>query len=252
MRFEVCKSTRRGLECFERLGKLHYENEKAIQTPSCTLYMPSGCVPFVTNDLIFRHVNHLPQIAEVPFSTIAENRESLIAQKKPFKEFMHLKGFLTYMSMHDTSKQRQAGYGEGLKLAIWSKKGKILVSSDMYAEFVNTVKFDLVECMYDHQIALNDSKKQIKKAYERIVKLIDIFYEPEAKLIKNTDVAMPLIGKDNLEIAKQLTEHIAESKYVYKTIVYHGMELNKTSFEVDDLAKFEPTIKAINVNLMRF
>jgi hypothetical protein len=248
MRFEVCKSTKRGIECFERLGKLHYENDKVVHTPACTLYMPSGCVPFVTNDLLFRHVNHLPKVAEVPFSTLVENRESLISQRKPFKTSMQLKDFFTYMSMHDTNKQRQSGYSEGLRLAIWSKKGKILVNSDMYAEFVNNVKFDLVECMYDHQIGLNDSKKQTKKAYERMKKLIDVFYDPENKPIKSTDLVMPLIGKDNLEIAKYLAEHITESKYAYKTAVYHGMDLSKTTFEVEDFSKFEPTIKAINVS----
>jgi hypothetical protein len=209
--------------------------------------MPSGCVPFLTNDLLHRHISHVPNFAEVPFSTLVETRESLIAMNKPFKESMQLRDSFTYMSMQDTSKQRQGGYSEGLKLAVWSKKGKTLVSTTMYADFVNNVKFDLVECMYDHQIGLNDSKKQAKKAYERIKQLIDVFYKPEHTPIESTDVALPLIGKDNLELAKALTDHVSSSNYAFKSAVYHGMEVNKTTLEVDNLAKFEATIKATNV-----
>jgi hypothetical protein len=70
MRFEVYKNTKRGIDCFERLGKIYYENnEKTILTPTCTLFMPSGCVPFVTNDLL-KHVNHVPLTAEIPFSSM--------------------------------------------------------------------------------------------------------------------------------------------------------------------------------------
>ena len=69
MRFEVCKSTKRGLGCFERLGKLVYENEKFLTTPSCTLYMPAGCIPYVTNDLL-KHINYVPNIAEIPFASM--------------------------------------------------------------------------------------------------------------------------------------------------------------------------------------
>jgi len=44
MRFEIQKSTKRGIECFERLGALYHEkgtSNKTI-TPSCTLYTSYG------------------------------------------------------------------------------------------------------------------------------------------------------------------------------------------------------------------
>ena len=245
MRFEVCKSTKRGIDYFEKLGKLYYENDRVALTPCCTFYMPSGCVPFVTSDLL-KHVNHLPNIAEIPFSSLVENKESLITAKKPFKETCHLQDYFTYLSVHDCAKQPPPGFNEGRKIAIWSKKGKTLVSAESYSEFVNSVKFDLVECLYDNQIGFNDSKKQLKKSFDRIKQFIDDFYDKENRLVKNTDIVMPLIGKDNLEVAQQLTEHITESNYEYKSVVYYGLELDKTSLQVKDFSLYDSIIKTIN------
>lgn len=44
MRFEIQKHTKRGIDCFERLGKLYAESEtkQAVKTPSCTLFLSSG------------------------------------------------------------------------------------------------------------------------------------------------------------------------------------------------------------------
>ena len=59
-------------------------------------------------------------------------------------------------------------------------------------------------------------------------------------------MVMPLIGKDNLELAKELTAHVSSSKYEYKSLVYHGLELNKTSMQVEDLSKYQTVIKELN------
>jgi|LakMenEpi03Aug12_release.lakeMendotaPanAssembly.Ray.scaffolds.fasta_scaffold6690268_1 hypothetical protein len=44
MRFEIQKSTKRGIEYFERLGALYHEKGTTNKTltPACTLYTSSG------------------------------------------------------------------------------------------------------------------------------------------------------------------------------------------------------------------
>lgn len=68
MKFEVQKHTRKGIECIERLGKLTRDKHE-ITTPTCTLFLSAGCVPFVTNDLL-KHVKNIPKIIEVSLSTL--------------------------------------------------------------------------------------------------------------------------------------------------------------------------------------
>ena len=98
---------------------------------------------------------------------------------------MQLKEFFTYLSVQDSSKQVPAGYNERKKIALWSRKGKQFVSAEIYAEFVNNVKFDLVECLYDNQLGvIGDSKKQAKKSFDRFKQFIDAFYQSEQKLVK--------------------------------------------------------------------
>lgn len=93
MRFEVQKSTKRSIECFERLGVLYHEKETNNKTftPTCTLYTSSGnfnivyystcfifkvknfslkgCVPHVSNDLL-KYISHVPNLVEVPLPTM--------------------------------------------------------------------------------------------------------------------------------------------------------------------------------------
>lgn len=71
MRFEIQKHTKRGIECFEKLGKLYKDNEakNLVKTPTCTLFLSTGCIPYISNDLL-KFLNHIPNIAEIPFTTM--------------------------------------------------------------------------------------------------------------------------------------------------------------------------------------
>ena len=92
-----------------------------------------------------------------------------------------MKDHMTYLSIHDSSKESKNGYNEGKKIAVWSKKGKTLVNAELFSDFLNNVKFDLAECLYDNQISLNDTKKQIRKSFERTKQFIDTFFAEEIK-----------------------------------------------------------------------
>jgi hypothetical protein len=184
-----------------------------------------------------------------------------------------MKDYFTYLSLYDSSKPPQSGYNEGKKVALWTKKGKTLVTSELYAEFVNSdLKFDLVECLYDNQFSVGESKKQTKKSFERIKQSVDSFNDSETKLIKvhfrntvyksvivltffyifskNVDMVMPLIAKDNTEVATELISHIKTSNYKYKSLAYYGFEIDKTSLEIKDLSRYDSTIRSLNVILM--
>ena len=72
MRFEIqLKNTKRGIQCFERLGMLYHENgtKNLSITPACTLFTSAGVIPYVTNDLL-RFITNLPNITEIPLSTM--------------------------------------------------------------------------------------------------------------------------------------------------------------------------------------
>lgn len=95
-----------------------------------------------------------------------------------------MKDFVTYLSIKDSSKVYQDGYSEGKKVALWSKKGKTLVTADLYAECVNNLEFDLIECLYDDQNSKYDSKKTLRKAFERSKTYLELFFSSENNPIK--------------------------------------------------------------------
>lgn len=98
---------------------------------------------------------------------------------KPFGNFIAMKDYITFLSLHDNSKIYQSGYNEGKNVAVWSKRGKTLVSSEIFDEFIKNVHFDIVECPYDDIEGPIDSKKQIRKAIERTKNFVDWFFRNE-------------------------------------------------------------------------
>lgn len=71
MRFEIQKHTKRGIDCLEKLGILHHENaaKSTTPTPTCTLFTSTGCIPYITNDLL-KYIPNLPNITEIPLQTM--------------------------------------------------------------------------------------------------------------------------------------------------------------------------------------
>ena len=58
---------------------------------------------------------------------------------------------------------------------------------------------------------------------------------------------MPLIVKENAEVPIELVTHLKTSNYSFKSLVLHGLVLDKTNLEIRNLKKYESTIKEINV-----
>lgn len=103
---------------------------------------------------------------------------------KSFDKLISMQNYVTYLSLHDSSKPEKTGFNEAKKIALWSKKGKTLVSSEMFENFINNVQFDLVECPYDEQNTMIESKKFIRKMFDRTKHFVDYFYNEENNRIK--------------------------------------------------------------------
>lgn len=62
---------------------------------------------------------------------------------------------------------------------MWSKNGKRLQTLDSFIEFVNGVNFDMTECLYDDQNIAIESKKTIRKLYDRSKYFVDYVFTDE-------------------------------------------------------------------------
>ena len=89
---------------------------------------------------------------------------------------------LTYLSVQDSSRPFKDGFNEANKIALWSKNGKTLVTSQMLADFVNDVGFDLIECPYDDHNFPAESKKRNRKAFDRTKHFIDAFFGENSQI----------------------------------------------------------------------
>ncbi len=108
-----------------------------------------------------------------------------MALKMPFSSLIRMEDFYTVLTLHDNSRWVQDGFSEGQKVAVWSKRGKTLISKESFTEFVNTVKFDLIECPYDDHYSKIESKKRLKKALDRTQGFIDTIFATEGITVEN-------------------------------------------------------------------
>lgn len=104
--------------------------------------------------------------------------------KKPIAQLISLKDNLTLLTIQDSSKYVLDHKNEGKKLAIWSKTGKSLLTSDDFKKMFTNLNFDLVECPYDDFNSAIESKKKIRKAYDRTLHFIDEIFKKEDQTIK--------------------------------------------------------------------
>lgn len=141
-------------------------------------------------------------------------KPNLCKFKKPLNEFISMPDYMSYLSIHDSSRENK-GLNEGKKLALWARNGKHLVGLESFVELVNDVKFDMVECLYDDSNSMIESKKGVRKIYDRTKAFVDSIYAEEEPLIKNTQVMMPLIGNNDWTSRKFFVDHILESNYKF-------------------------------------
>lgn len=213
------------------------------KTPSCTLYASSGVVPFITNDLL-KHIPNLPNIVEVPLPSIYDTRESFLSLKKPFTKLVDLdNNCSTFLTIKDSAKSLPDGYNEGKKIALWSKKGKTLITSSDYSSLLKSLRFDLAESLYDDQNKEIEAKKQIRKAYDRTKSFIDDFFGESKDTEIESELVMPMIGNNDESLRTFYLQFLDESKFKFRMASFQGFEVDKASLEIRDLSKYEKIIK---------
>ena len=65
-----------------------------------------------------------------------------------------------------------------------SKSGRTLLSGDDFRKIFSSINFDIVECPYDDFNESIESKKRVRKAYDRTINLMDNFFEKSETQIK--------------------------------------------------------------------
>lgn len=88
------------------------------------------------------------------------------------------------LTVQDSTKLVSDQKNEGKKLALWSKAGKCLLSSDDFKKAFSNINFDLIECPYDDFNSVIESKKRVRKAYDRTINLIDAIFDKNEQSIK--------------------------------------------------------------------
>jgi hypothetical protein len=173
--------------------------------------------------------------------------------KKPIANLMQMKkDTLVLLNLKDNGKHVKENRNEGKKLAVWSRKGKTLITTEEYCDLGNSVAVDMIECPFDDFNAASETKKRNRKSFERTKSYFDTFVTAEVDRKNDSGNAaaklLPVVGYDDPETLKFYLEHIIESKYKFTGVVYHGFEKNEKTMELRDFDEFKKTVTSINVN----
>lgn len=86
--------------------------------------------------------------------------------------------FLTVLTLKDSAKFIKENKNEGKKLAVWSKRGKTLCTTEEYSDLSASLSFDLTECPFD-DLESGETKKRNRKSFERTKLYADTFFNEE-------------------------------------------------------------------------
>ncbi len=173
--------------------------------------------------------------------------------KKPIANLIQIKNdTLFLLSVKDSGKSVKENRNEGKKLAVWSKKGKTLITTEDYCQLGSSVSVDMIECPFDDFNTAGETKKRNRKSFDRTKSYFDAFVNAEVDKENGfgTGKLLPVVSYDDPDTLKFYLDHINESKSNFEGITYHGFGKNEKTLELSHFDSFKHTVQSINVSLI--
>lgn len=103
-----------------------------------------------------------------------ECREAMTNLKKPIENWISMKENTTLLTLKDSAKFIKENRNEAKKVAVWSKRGKVLYTAEEYCSLAKSISVDITECPFDDFNATGESKKRNRKSYDRTKHCLDV------------------------------------------------------------------------------
>ncbi|KAJ9577767.1 hypothetical protein L9F63_005687 [Diploptera punctata] len=156
----TCSSRIGSIKDIDRLPGL------VLETPLVLLYAKGGSVPHLTHEVL-QKVTKVQQPLQIPISTVVNCREAIAAFNKGIADFIGLKEYFTFCSIHDPAKPTPHGFNDKDTVSFWPRTGRKQLDPDKYMDIMETFRPDMYQTLCDGDTDVNSSKKRIQKSVDR-------------------------------------------------------------------------------------
>lgn len=205
-----------------------------LETPLLLLYTKGGSVPHLTYEVL-QMVTKEQHILHIPISTVAQCYEAVSALKKGIADFIGLKEYLTFNSIHDPAVVTPHGFSEMDTISIWPRNGRKQLDPDKYMDIIEAFQPDIYQVLCDGDTNTTSSKRRVQKSIDRSI----IFFErcikrhEKSEVLKNSAVLGVVEGGYSVGGREMSAKYLANSSvfgYVIDGLHNNGPDVEHLTF----------------------
>ncbi|KAK0074596.1 hypothetical protein PV325_008106 [Microctonus aethiopoides] len=214
---------------FERMPDLIFE------TPLVMVHTKRGSVPHLTKD-VFHMLTTDPHILSLSLPSCIRMTESIQQAKVSFAEFVSMKEYPNFMTIHDPAEPMSRGHQKHDSISVWSKHGRHSINPDQYMEIVEAFKPDMYVALCDGDTDETSSDKRISKTVERSRAQFLKCYEKHksSEIMKNRGLIGPVEGGYDLEARERSIKYLLDKNlngFVIDGLHINGPSVQKIQYE---------------------
>lgn len=205
-----------------------------LETPLLLLHTKGGSVPHLTYEVL-QMVTKEHQLLHIPVSTVAHCYEAIRSSQKGIADFIGLKEYLTFNSIHDPAVVTPHGFAEMGTLSIWTRNGRKQLDPDKYMDIIETFQPDMYQVLCDGDTNSTSSKKRVQKSIGRSFRFFErcIQRHEKSEILKKSAVLGVVEGGYNFEGREMCAKYLANSSvfgYVIDGLHNNGPDVEHLTF----------------------
>ncbi|PNF39844.1 Queuine tRNA-ribosyltransferase accessory subunit 2 [Cryptotermes secundus] len=172
----------------------------------------------------------------IPISTVAHCHEAVVAFGKGIADFIGLKEYLTFCSIHDPAAVTPHGFNERDTVSIWSRTGRKQLDPDKYMDMIEAFQPDMYQSLCDGDTNPTSSKKRVQKSINRSIAFLEKCLERHEKseVLKESAILGAVEGGYSIEGREDSAKYLANSSvfgYVIDGLHSNGPDVEQLTIE---------------------
>ncbi|GFG40511.1 hypothetical protein Cfor_07575 [Coptotermes formosanus] len=205
-----------------------------LETPLLLLYTKGGSVPHLTYEVL-QMVSKEQHLLHIPISTVAQCYEAVSAFKKGIADFIGLKEYLTFNSIHDPAVVTPHGFSEMDTISIWPRNGRKQLDADKYMDIIEAFQPDMYQVLCDGDTNTTSSKRRVQKSVDRSITFFErcIKRHEKSEVLKNSAVLGVVEGGYSVGGREMSAKYLANSSvfgYVIDGLHNNGPDVEHLTF----------------------
>lgn len=129
--------------------------------------LQGASIPHISREVLDLLLKDNFNAIEICFSNTENMKEAVKEYKKGIASFSGLSNFLSFLTLKDPSETSPSGFHERDSVPVFTRVGKLNITSDRYMDVVEAFKPDFYHNLCDGDTKIDSAKKRVLRSFER-------------------------------------------------------------------------------------